>query len=1057
MATNKRTGALAITTRTAWQPVLKPIGRILVAAQLALALQPLSVLAQEPGTAPYHPVAQAQVQRLAKLNQSMEMARANRGRAPADAVSDQLAKAQELVAQLKAAHTPNKPEKHQQLKALLAQIQAGVPEVRSEFAATRAELQKKNLPAEILARHDEAVAQFEQRAAGFSQIAQAAGTDEDKVRQLSDFFDRHPAKRKPGKTGPKKLPWSTPQPSKRAPAETQTGWYQNLWGDQKIRLAQAGGSIGPLQFNIPPEPGQAPTRADLAETDEVQLTPAIRAKAAELGNNPVNIYNWVRNTIEFAPTAGAIQSAQDTLDKKRGNATDTASLFIALLRAANIPARYQWGTIDVEAQKVQNWVGGTARPEAALQLLNQGGIAARGLISGGRFATIRMEHVWVQAYVNWTPSRGNRNATPSQHPNPNGPLNAWVPLDASFKQYSYAPGMDLQTQVPLDAQALLNAARQGATVNEAQGWVQNLNQVAIQGELTNYQNRLQAHIEASPTGTNTTVGDVIGKKIIPQQLQGLLAGTEPNPVVLRANQASAVPGALQHKFTYRLYASDYDQYQDSPLLAYTEKTSKLVGKRLTLSYVPASQADADLVASYLPKPHPDGSPIQLSELPTSLPGYLIRLNAQINLNGQVVAQASNAAQMGTDLYSTGGFTQLYDASQWDLTSEESNVAGQATAIGISAGGISAEQLNQLKARLSSAQRALQSGSTATLSGEQLSGDLLTATIWSWFAAAESHNRLSQNQAGVVENPALSYGLFHAVANPVYSWGVIRKVTFPGVNMDIGHVRNLTWAKDSDPTKWIAYNRLRGQYMSALEHAVPERFFSDPSQCNIPGSTTSNPSLPACPQGISAVKALALAAQAGQKIYTITREVYQSNPNIVSVGLSAHSESTRSRVQQALDVGYEVTIHEVPIAQDGWTGAGFTLIDPATGAGGYLIEGGSSGGWLLVVMAIALLVIAAYFAASLFLAGIIGAFGAFLGIAGPLLSFYQLLKGLGEIDNDQQLNNLASFTGLKAFAAILLSTVTLAFFSVNITVGALNQLLPFSLINFAIFFIGGWLF
>ena len=30
---------------------------------------------------------------------------------------------------------------------------------------------------------------------------------------------------------------------------------------------------------------------------------------------------------------------------------------------------------------------------------------------------------------------------------------------------------------------------------------------------------------------------------------------------------------------------------------------------------------------------------------------------------------------------------MYDASQWDLTSEESNVAGQATAIGISAGGM----------------------------------------------------------------------------------------------------------------------------------------------------------------------------------------------------------------------------------------------------------------------------------------------------------------------------------------------------------------------------------
>ena len=39
----------------------------------------------------------------------------------------------------------------------------------------------------------------------------------------------------------------------------------------------------------------------------------------------------------------------------------------------------------------------------------------------------------------------------------------------------------------------------------------------------------------------------------------------------------------------------------------------------------------------------------------------------------------------------------------------------------------------------------------------------------------------------------------------------------------------------------------------------------------------------------------------------------------------------------------MTIHEAPITQDGWTGAGLTIIDPNTGAGGYLIEGGSNGG------------------------------------------------------------------------------------------------------------------
>jgi hypothetical protein len=493
--------------------------------------------------------------------------------------------------------------------------------------------------------------------------------------------------------------------------------------------------------------------------------------------------------------------------------------------------------------------------------------------------------------------------------------------------------------------------RRKPTVNAAQGYVQNLNQAAIQTELANYQTRLKAYIDSTPTGVSSTVGDVIGKKIIPQQTHEMLAGSLPYTVVLAGNQAATIPTSQQHQFTYQLSTVDPYGYEGSSILAFTDKLSNLVGKRLTLSYIPATQLDANLIASYLPKPHADGSPILPSELPTALPGYLINLKAQINLDGIPVATSATALQMGTDLKSTGGFTRLDDLSQWDLTSEESNVVGQATAIGISAGGISAVQLSQLKDRLTATQTKLQAvqanpaTATATLAGvtgEQISGDLLTATIWSWFAAAESHNRLSQNQANMIENQGLSYGLFHAIAQPVYSWGVIRAVKFPGVNMDIGHVRPIGWSKDNDRATWIAYNKLRGNHMSGLEHAVPERFFNDSTICNFQDAVTSNPTLQPCPQGISAVKAIGLAAAQGQKIYTITPEVFANNPNIVSANLAAHSYRTKQAILNALNSGMEVNTHEKPITQSGWTGSGYTFTDPQTGAGGYIIDGGSNG-------------------------------------------------------------------------------------------------------------------
>ena len=1000
-------------TQTTWHPWLRPVARILMGAHLALALQPLSALAQAPGAAPVSAAAQAQLQRVAQWQQRIEAAKIEQARAaqPPGAVATErtsrnLTRVHELLKGIKArgerpgginkAQSPGSAQAAKaaanpdhadqadqaQISELLTAIDADTDTVLADFAALRVQLQAQQVSAEILARHDQAQGELDRRANELRglirQWRQAPGAAT--LAALDAYFERYPAVRTSTPVNPAKLPWSTPTPNQRPPAETKVGWLQNLHKGQEVKLAQAGGGTGGgsgvIQFNIPPEPGQAPTAADLAQTPEVTLTAAIRAKAQELGNNPVAIHNWVRNTIEWTPTWGAIQSAQDTLDKQRGNAVDIAGLQIALLRAAGIPARYQFGTVEMTATQAMNWVGGVTNPQAALQIMNQGGIAARGVAQGGAIQTIRFEHAWAQAYVNWAPGRGNRNATPTQHVNPNGPLNAWVALDASVKQYSYAPGLDLQTAVPLDAQALLNAAQSGATVNEQEGWVQNLNQAAIQSQLTSYQSQLKTYIDTQKP--NATVGDVIGRKIIPQTVHSVLAGVTPLAIIQTGQQTTAVPSALQHKFSYTLNDSG-----GSELLTYTAPTSQLVGKRLTLSYAPADQATTDLIASYLPKPHADGSPIQPSELPTSLPGYLIRLKPQITLDGQVVAQSTSAITMGTDLQGQGGFTQLYDPTQWDLTPDASHTAGQATAIGISAGGISAKQLDTLKTRLENTKTQLQANNVQSLTGEQISGDLLTAVIWSWFAAAESHNRLSQNQAQMIENPGLSYGLFHAVADPIYSWGVVRKVTFPGVNMDIGHVRNITWTKDNDEKKWVAYNRLRGQYMSALEHAVPERFFNDPAQCNMQGTATPTPGLPDCPQGISAVKALGIAAAQGQRIYTITQKVYNDNPGIVNTALSAHSYDTQNRVQQSLDAGYEVTIHESPIAESGWAGAGYTAIDPSTGAGAYTIEGGSNGG-ILLGLALGLVAGIAIIVAGPILAAFVGAIGfavgAFLAIS-----------------------------------------------------------------------------
>jgi hypothetical protein len=71
------------------------------------------------------------------------------------------------------------------------------------------------------------------------------------------------------------------------------------------------------------------------------------------------------------------------------NAIDTASLLISLLRAVDIPARYAYGTVEIPAEKVMNWVGGAQEPEAAQAILEMGGVPTIGILEGGRIAKFK--------------------------------------------------------------------------------------------------------------------------------------------------------------------------------------------------------------------------------------------------------------------------------------------------------------------------------------------------------------------------------------------------------------------------------------------------------------------------------------------------------------------------------------------------------------------------------------------------------------------------------------------------------------------------------------------
>src|SRR5690554_3827096 len=141
----------------------------------------------------------------------------------------------------------------------------------------------------------------------------------------------------------------------------------------------------------------------------------------------------------------------------------------------------------------------------------------------------------------------------------------------------------------------------------------------------------------------------------------------------------------------------------------------------------------------------------------------------------------------------------------------------------------------------------------------------------------------------------------------------------------------------------------GARLSAMEHLVPEHktagavLHSEAAQwvnhmdvVNEMFSTDENPA-----HGISAVKAIQLAAAEGQKIWTIT----QANLDIALANIQL-SNDIKTDILNAVNAGQEVTTHEKFVNFYGKTSAGYIILDPTTGAGAYMITSGESGGDIL---------------------------------------------------------------------------------------------------------------
>jgi len=93
-----------------------------------------------------------------------------------------------------------------------------------------------------------------------------------------------------------------------------------------------------------------------------EVTPEISALAHGLEHDPVKIFNYVRNEIDFVPYWGVKKGATLCLLERSGNSFDQCTLLVALLKASGFNPLYKYGRIDIpvddpSGNDLKTWFG----------------------------------------------------------------------------------------------------------------------------------------------------------------------------------------------------------------------------------------------------------------------------------------------------------------------------------------------------------------------------------------------------------------------------------------------------------------------------------------------------------------------------------------------------------------------------------------------------------------------------------------------------------------------------------------------------------------------------
>jgi len=685
--------------------------------------------------------------------------------------------------------TSDTDTKKNKLKTKKSEIDGLDTAIKKQFSDTERLLKEKGLPPEILERHYKFVKHYEDNLKELND--NLAAIDKSKTKSDADAAigraKSHLEKVKPPKKhiplDPNKLPFATPEvktfekierQSIEEPKTPDLSKKNASLGKDKapILIASAGsldGLLAQASDGTTISRNAPPTEDDLAETLEVQFTEELREIAALLENNPIYLYEFVRNNYLYEPYYGSIKGSQSTLLLQGGNDFDQASLLIALLRVSGIPARYVYGTVEIPIEKLMSWVGGVTNPNTAAQIMATNGIPGKLITEGGQIKYAQIKHVWIEAFLPYSNYRGILNDPAASK--------TWIPLDPSFKLYEINPAaIDMAELQNFDIDNYMTTYLQSITST-----------TPAEEYLTNTKNYVSNNLP-DKSFYNLLLSTSIIDKIL-----DLLPNSLPYSVNEVGTRFSTIPDTYRHTIAMELTDSNFNE----TILSYTASWSNLLHKRFTLSYVPATALDEQTISTY-------GGLY-------STPPYLIYVKPLLKVEGETVAEGG-AVKMANNHFCKIKFIRPNGVVA-DIVTNNLTI-GATLAIGLGAGYTTGRIITYRASKLENAVDAEQLG-------EPILGEYLNLLALNYLQELDSSRKMISETMKILDTNRMAELVVGVDIGVSYLFDMPLSASIRGLFVDADY--NLSTPMDiaGDRAKTRRFQILAGMTSSALEHKIFE--------------------------------------------------------------------------------------------------------------------------------------------------------------------------------------------------------------------------------------------